>query len=201
MTTTERLKNESAKAYEAFKAYAKMGPEKRTLESVARGLHKSKTIVARWSMRHGWKERIALWDNQLDHRQQSAEEKAADAVALQLARRRASVQDSAWDLFEKLKQKANEMLQFPVGRRESKDGKTVIHPAKWNFADLARLATVADTLGRLATGLATSRQELSGPDGKPFTLPAASAPVTVILRTSEDADTATARSRFGPKPL
>lgn len=199
MTTTERLQNESAKAYEAFKTYAEMGPS-RSYKAVGAKLGKSEGLMERWAGKYRWRTRAALWDNKRDHVQQNAEEKAANAVALRLAERRASVQDSAWDLFEKLKQKANEMLQFPVGRRESKDGKTIVHPAKWNFADLARLATVADTLGRLATGLATSRQELSAPDGKPFTLPGPATPVTVILRTTEDADTAAARARFGPKP-
>jgi hypothetical protein len=199
MVTTERGENETAKAYEAFKAYAEMGAG-RSLDAVGRKLGKSTTLMERWSSVHGWKERVALWDNRRDHVQQTAEEKAAEAVALRLAERRAKVQESAYEMFEKLKAKCDDMLQFPVGRRESKDGKTIVHPAKWNFADLARVATVADALGRMATGLATSRQELSGPDGKPFTLPGPSSPVTVVLRTSEDEDTAAARARFGPKP-
>lgn len=53
--------DESARAYAAFVAYCELGPE-RSLQSVAQRLRKSKTLCARWSTRHDWQERAAVYD-------------------------------------------------------------------------------------------------------------------------------------------
>lgn len=60
------------------------------------------------------------------------------------------------------------MLKFPLAEQVTKDGKTVIKPGRWSFADAARLIDVASRLKQLATGLPTDRHEHSGPEGQPL---------------------------------
>src|SRR5438445_221547 len=112
MTTTERLPKETAKAFDAFLAYAKMGPQKRSLAAVGQALGKSTTLIEKWSSRHDWVKRAALWDNQQNHTEQSAAEQAEMKVALEKARRREQVQETAWESAKKLIEKAKEMINF-----------------------------------------------------------------------------------------
>ena len=202
MTTTDRLPNESAPAFEAFTTYCRMGGQ-RTTRAVARKLRKSVALIQRWSRKNGWKARTALWDDQQVHAQQTATEKAELELAREKARRRDKVQERAWEIAEKLIQKAQDMLQFPVGRQErteSEDGKTVTmiaHPARWTFADVGRLATAADTLARLSCGMATGKQEITGEGGAPLV---AAQPTALIIKVTHGDETDRARAAFGPRP-
>lgn len=54
--------NESARAYEAFCQYAEMGAADRSVRGVAQRLHKSNTIIGRWSREHDWVERCRAFD-------------------------------------------------------------------------------------------------------------------------------------------
>ena len=214
--TTERTENESAPAYEAFKTYCEMGGE-RSLAKVGRKVGKAAKLIERWSARHDWKARSALWDNEQNHTEQHAREQAELELARDKAKRRDNVQDSAWELFRKLRNKAEEMLNFPVGKREvvhsrhkekSKqhpDGlpleMTVVNPTRWSFGDVARLVDLSDKLGRLATGLATEKHEVTGPDGKPFTIPTeVPPPPVVVLNVTHNASTDEAVAAFGQRP-
>lgn len=59
----ERLKEESAKAYEAFTVYRDLPTGERSLTLVSRQLGKSKSLCARWSTLFGWVERAMEWDS------------------------------------------------------------------------------------------------------------------------------------------
>lgn len=58
----ERRENESEEAFEAFAAYRDMG-DKRSLAIVAQQLHKSKTLMGRWSSDHEWQKRCYAYDS------------------------------------------------------------------------------------------------------------------------------------------
>lgn len=60
----ERQKGESAQAFEAFSLYLDLGTE-RSIRAVTQELHKSYTIIARWSRTNNWVERCRAWDNHL----------------------------------------------------------------------------------------------------------------------------------------
>lgn len=61
----ERLENEGTEAFEAFAIYRDMGSD-RSLVKVGRALGKSKTLMDRWSSKHGWGMRCRAWDVELD---------------------------------------------------------------------------------------------------------------------------------------
>ncbi len=61
----ERLRDESAPAFEAFVIYRDMGPE-RSLAKVARQLGKSTTLVEKWSARDHWVNRVTAWEAEQD---------------------------------------------------------------------------------------------------------------------------------------
>lgn len=67
----ERQKGESAQAFEAFSLYLEMGAE-RNIRAVAQELHKSYTIIARWSRTNNWVERCRAWDNHLQREAKKA---------------------------------------------------------------------------------------------------------------------------------
>lgn len=59
----ERQPEETPKAYAAFCEYRDMGAE-RSLDKVATKLNKSSTLIARWSSKYKWVERVAAWDDE-----------------------------------------------------------------------------------------------------------------------------------------
>jgi len=81
MNTPLRLENESEKAWTAFDAYVQMG-EKRSIRNCAQQLNKSVTILARYSKRHRWLERIAAQQRREAEMKIRAEERATQAVAI-----------------------------------------------------------------------------------------------------------------------
>jgi len=67
----ERQPNESQKAYEALYLYLQMG-ENRSLHKVEAELHKSHTLIARWSSRWSWVQRAREYDEELRRQELSA---------------------------------------------------------------------------------------------------------------------------------
>lgn len=61
----ERLPHESTAALAAFVAYRDMGA-RRSVRAVGQELHKSRSLIGRWSVRHGWVQRAAEWDAHVD---------------------------------------------------------------------------------------------------------------------------------------
>jgi hypothetical protein len=79
-TVLTPLPNESPKAFSAFKAYADLG-DRRSIRAVARKLHKSVTLLARWSKKFRWQERIAALNVEDVMRDIAADKRAKLAVA------------------------------------------------------------------------------------------------------------------------
>jgi hypothetical protein len=61
----ERQGRESYPAWEAFRMY-RDGGAKRSLDKVARRSGKDPTLIARWSRRHRWVERVVAYEAELD---------------------------------------------------------------------------------------------------------------------------------------
>jgi hypothetical protein len=57
----DRQPNESPKAFEAFAIYRDMACQ-RSLAAAGWKLHKSRSLLSRWSAAHGWVKRVAAWD-------------------------------------------------------------------------------------------------------------------------------------------
>lgn len=57
-----RRDNESTPAYAAFQAYLRLGL-KRSLKLAAEELGKTETLLASWSTKHGWVERVSAYDS------------------------------------------------------------------------------------------------------------------------------------------
>jgi hypothetical protein len=73
----DRRDNETGPAYEAFRAYLELGPE-RSLAKVGAKLGKSKALMDRWSARHDWADRAQAFDQQGYRRRDDAH---LDAIA------------------------------------------------------------------------------------------------------------------------
>ncbi len=63
----ERQPRESDQAFAAFSLYMKLGPNG-SYRKVARRLHKSLTLIARWGRRWHWQDRIFAYDNEMARR-------------------------------------------------------------------------------------------------------------------------------------
>lgn len=78
---------ETAVAFNAFRVYYEMDPEKRSQRQVAEKLHKSLTLISRWAVKNHWVERAD------EHDREIAQEafKAAKAEAVKMARRHIAI--------------------------------------------------------------------------------------------------------------
>ncbi len=79
-TPGERRASESSPAFEAFVLYRDLGPS-RSINSVARELHKSASLIGRWSAKYRWIERVDEWDRHQDERRRAAESAAIDQMS------------------------------------------------------------------------------------------------------------------------
>jgi hypothetical protein len=128
--TPLQLKNESAKAFHAFKIYCDLGT-KRSLVKVGKRLGVSRQALEKWSKRHAWQKRLRQLELDECKRAIAADEQAKLNIAEErerLALRHASQKIKA---AEKLFDRAHEILK---------------QPAK-SSADSARMFAVAAMLG------------------------------------------------------
>jgi hypothetical protein len=177
---------ESTPACEARELYLRMGPE-RSIQKVADQLDKSGALIGRWSSRYDWQQRAAEYDADLAKAAKAAEERKLQASAGRWAERLIATREEAYQTARQLIEKAEAMLKFPLAEQVTKDGKTVVKPGRWSFADAARMIDVASRLKQLATGLPTDRHEHSGPEGQP--LPNAAPQVVFYIPSNGRDDT------------
>lgn len=71
--TYEQMAGESSKAFEAFALYRDMGSQ-RSMRQVEQRLNKSLTLLAKWSKKWNWQERIRAYDADLDRKTQAQNE-------------------------------------------------------------------------------------------------------------------------------
>jgi len=167
MTTPVQLKDESPRAYDAFKAYC--ADPKRSIRRCARKLHKSSTIIARFSKKYHWQKRLRELALDDCKRSVAADEQAKLNVAEERERERTAFQQRALEASKRATQRALEIL------KESAKGSKP--------SDAARLLAVGDAIGRAALGL-------SGADSSHVSFAFGMRPVetpTIVLRMRRDA--------------
>lgn len=97
----ERQKGESEKAYEAFSIYRDMGAE-RTITAVVKRLEKSRNLIDRWKDRWEWKERVRLFDNDLEKKARDKAIKDRKAMVDRQIKIAMQVQKKALEALENL---------------------------------------------------------------------------------------------------
>ncbi len=97
----ERQPGESAKAFEAFDLYCKMGSE-RSLGKVGQKLGKSATLIERWSSRWNWVKRSRDYDNEIKRQELQAEKKAYQTMRKRQIGMAIQFQKKAFDALQKL---------------------------------------------------------------------------------------------------
>ena len=164
----EQLSKESAKAFAAFSTYLNLGPE-RSLAMVAQKLHKSVTMLGRWSAKFDWPARVAAHAAHLAAVEREATEAVARLKSAEWLKRQEQIREREWAMHEKALAAAERGLKAFMEREK-------VHA---NLSDIARMLEVASKLGRLAAGMATDRTELTGEDGGPLRVELSAALATV----------------------
>jgi len=160
----EQQPRESAKAFAAFSLYLSLGPQ-RSLTEVAQKLHKSVTMLGRWSAKFDWPARVAAHGAHLAIVEREAIEAAARGKAAEWSSREQKLRETEWAMHEAAIAAAKKGLAAYMDREK----------VYANLADIARMLEIASKLGRLATGLG------DGDGRKADDLPAMRVEVTVAL--------------------
>ncbi|MBZ9641451.1 MULTISPECIES: hypothetical protein [unclassified Streptomyces] len=90
----ERQSGESVQAFEAFAVYRDLGPA-RSLTKTARELHKSRTLLGRWSRQYAWVMRAAAYDREQDRLFLAEQAQARRDIARRHAKLAQAVQSKA----------------------------------------------------------------------------------------------------------
>ena len=151
----EQQTRESHKAFAAFSLYLSLGPQ-RSLAAVGRKLGKSKVVIERWSAKFDWVTRIQAHAAHLAVVEREATEAVARGSAAVWGKRQQEVRQEEWELHAECIQAGREAL-----KRFYEKGKGA------TLGDIARILELASTLGRLASGLATDKMEITGEAGRP----------------------------------
>lgn len=152
----EQQPKESDKAFAAFSLYLSMGAERSTA-AVATKLTKSEQLIRRWSARWRWTERVAAHGSHLAAVEREATEALTRGKAAQWLKRQEEHRDEEWALRGELIVAGRKVL-----KRFTDDGKGA------TLGDVARALDLASRLGRLASGMATDKTEVTGEDGGPI---------------------------------
>jgi hypothetical protein len=157
----DRQPAESSPAWEAFTTYRDLGPE-RGIRGVAQKLRKSATLIAQWSAKWEWVARVRAWEIAESEKLKAIEDEEMKKRAHVWARRQMEFREREYTVGHKLLAKAEEILSTPLKRQ----GKTA--PARFSINDASRMAAVGSDLIRRATGMATDKTEITGPDNAPI---------------------------------
>lgn len=160
----EKHDRESDKAFAAFSLYLSLGPQ-RSLAEVAQKLHKSVTMLGRWSAKFDWPARVAAHGAHLAIVEREAIEAVARGKAAEWSSREQRLRETEWEMHEAAIAAAKRGLKAYMEREK----------VYANLADIARMLEIASKLGRLATGLGDGERR-NGDD-----LPAMRVEVTVAL--------------------
>lgn len=117
----ERQLDESDTAWEAFAIYRdqlRQPGDSRSLRKLAKTLHKSETLMGRWSRVHTWVERVTAWDNELDRKRRAGAlalaEVEGEAMVTQARQLRQSVMLIAGAFLSKLKANPSALSTLPI---------------------------------------------------------------------------------------
>ena len=153
----EQQPKEGDKAFAAFSLYLSLGAE-RSLAEVGRKLHKSLTLVGRWSAKYDWPARVAAHAAHLATVEREASEALARGKSAEWLKRQQELREQEWEMHEKCIEAGRRALRTFLAREE----------ASASLADIARILEVASKLGRMASGLAIVHVEHTGEEGGPI---------------------------------
>jgi hypothetical protein len=153
----EKRPRESDKAFAAFSLYLSMGPE-RSLEAVGQKLDKSKVQMWKWSRKFDWVARVAAHSAHLARVEREATEALARGKAAEWLTRQQEQRDEEW----RVRNEILELARLAI-ERFKEDGEK-----SGSLEGIARLMDLASKLGRLSSGLATAKAEVTGDGGRPM---------------------------------
>lgn len=147
----EQQPKESTKAFTAFSLYLSLGDE-RSLELVSRKLAKSSRLIKKWSSKFDWPGRVAAYAGHLAAVEREAAEALVRGKAAAWLSRQAEHREEEWKVRGELLEAGREALRrWKANERRC-----------GSLEGIARMLELASKLGRLASGMATDRTELSG---------------------------------------
>ena len=147
----EQQCRESNKAFAAFSLYLSLGPQRSTA-AVARKLAKSHQLVRRWSAKYDWLVRVKAHGAHMAAAEHEAAKALVTAKGVDWAKRQEEHKEKEWQLRCKLVQLAETAIERWL-KNENRCG---------SLEGIARLLDLASRLGRLASGLATDKTEITG---------------------------------------
>jgi hypothetical protein len=128
------------------------------LATVGQKLGKSVGLLERWSARWRWAERVQAHAAHLAVVEREATEALTRGKAAEWMQRQQALREEEWEMHEKCIAAAKRGLAAFMEREK----------IYVNLGDIARMLEVASKLGRLASGLATDKTEVTGEDGGPL---------------------------------
>lgn len=138
----ERQPKETEKAYEAFLIYKNAGPG-RTQIDTARRLKKSYRLIKQWAKEWDWKNRVALYDRDVEQKAKAAAEKEQKAMIARHIKIGIQVQGKALEGLKNLKPEkmgaisVQALLDF--GTKLERDSRAVTQQEAANQQDAAAI--------------------------------------------------------------
>lgn len=143
----ERQPEETTKPFEAFCIYRDMGID-RSIRKVAAELSKSETLIARWSTKYNWVERVAAWDDEQERIEREIAQKEQAKAIREMRKRHADI--------------ANAMLLKAAKALKA------IPDDEVRAGDISRMVDVAAKLERISRGdVGEVVEERNGGDATP----------------------------------
>lgn len=97
-----------------------------------------------------WEERALAWDDY-----------QAKLDRARWMRRKRRLEEREWALAQKMLDKAEQMIQFPVAKTTIQNGQTTIEPVDWGMVDITRMSEGASKLARRAAELPIDRADIT----------------------------------------
>lgn len=152
--------------WDRFRAYQRLGPSRSLLKTVnlerrTKGQKRTTYLPGSWRRAFKvweWKARAEAWD---EYKRQEADEEWAD--------RRKQIKDREWEGANKLLERVEHMLSYPlaeVTRVDKTDDKgkpisyQIFKPVRWRQSDITRFMETASKLARLAAEMETDSKKL-----------------------------------------
>jgi hypothetical protein len=146
----KRGPRESEKAYAAFREYVALGPG-RSLVLLAGKMGKRTRMVERWSVKHGWQARVAEHTAAVAELEGMVAQALVTAKVVDWAKRQEEQREEEWTVRCEVLVMAREAIQ----RWKNQPDRC------GSLEGIARLLELASKLGRLASGMATDKTEVS----------------------------------------
>jgi len=164
----DRIETETDEEWAAFKIYRDLMPIMRSLSETSRQYIEnckkagadsslfpmSINKLQRTYVINRWEDRVRAYDTYQDKLEQK-----------KWIERRLRQREEEWGMREKLIERAEQMLRFPLAQvtQESRDGKVIQHfyPVRWKMGDMSSLVKLAMRLGRDAANMGDGNSYVS----------------------------------------